>query len=308
MWFKNLRIYQLFDSVKYTPEELNELLAKFEFQPCGNLDAVKVGWTPPLGRDGSEFVHAANGYMMVCAKRQEKVLPGSIVKEVLDEKVAEISAQEARFVGKAEKQNLKEEIIFSLMPKALVKSSYDFAYIDTKNQLIVINTTSANRAEELLSLLREALGSLKAIPLAPLKAPRDVLTGWLTGGEIPEDIEVGEECELTSLDEGRSVKFKHQDLWIKEVGRHIDSGLQVAKLAVTWKDTIECLIDDQFSFKRIKYGSEITEKASDHSSETAVEQFDIEFSIMTLELSAFISAMSDAFGGVEADAFGLRSQ
>lgn len=162
-----------------------------------------------------------------------------------------------------------------------------------------------NRAEELLSALREALGSLKAVPLTPLKAPRDVLTGWLTGGDIPEDIEVGEECELTSLDEGRSVKFKHQDLWVDEVGRHIGSGLQVAKLAVTWKDTIECLIDDQFCFKRIKYGNEITEQAADHDHGTEVEQFDIEFSIMTLELSAFISAMSDAFGGVETEASGL---
>ena len=306
MWFKNLRIYRLTDSVNHTPEELNEALAKFEFKPCGNLDPVKYGWTPPLGRDGSEYVHAANGYIMICAKRQEKVLPGSIVKEELDEKVAALSADEARFVGRAEKQNLKEEIIFSLMPRAFVKSSYDFAYIDTKNQLIVVNTSSANRAEELLSALREALGSLKAVPLTPLKAPRDVLTDWLTGGgDIPDDIEVGEECELTSLDEGRSVKFKHQDLWIDEVGRHIGSGLQVAKLAVTWKDAIECLVDDQFCFKRIKYGNEITEQAADHDHGTEVDQFDIEFSIMTLELSAFISAMSDAFGGVETEAFGL---
>lgn len=297
MWFKNLRIYRLNDSVKHTPEELNEALAKCEFKPCGNLDPVTYGWTQPLGRDGSEFVHAANGYIMICAKRQEKVLPGSIVKEVLDEKIAEVAARESRFVGRAEKLSLKEEIVFSLMPKALVKSSYDFAYIDTKKQLIIINTSSANRAEELLSALREALGSLKALPLTPLNAPRAVMTGWLTGDEIPEDIEIGEECELTSLDEGRSVKFKHQDLWIKEVSRHIDSGLQVAKLAVTWKDGMECLIDDQFSFKRIKYGSDITEQADDHNTDTAVEQFDIEFSIMTLELSAFIDAISEAFGG-----------
>jgi recombination associated protein RdgC len=185
------------------------------------------------------------------------------------------------------------------MPKAFVKSSYDFAYIDTKKQLIVVNTSSANRAEELLSALREALGTLKAIPLTPLNAPRDVLTGWLTGDEIPEGIEVGQECELSSLNEDRSVKFKHQDLWIKEVSRHIASGLQVAKLAVVWKDTLECVIDDQFCFKRIRYGNEITEQADDHNSETAAEQFDIEFSIMTLELSAFIDTISSAFGGVE---------
>ena len=78
------------------------------------------------------------------------------------------------------------------------------------------------------------------------------------------------------------------------------SGLQVAKLLISWKDTIECVVDEQFSFKRIKYGSEITEQAGDHNSETRVDQFDIEFSIMTLELSEFIEAMSLAFGGIDA--------
>lgn len=305
MWFKNLRLYRLTDGFKYTPEQLNEALAKFEHKPCGNLDPVTYGWTSPLGNNGSEFVHAANGYIMVCAKSQEKVLPASVVKEALDEKVAEISAREERFVGRAEKQDLKEEIIFSLMPKALVKSSYDFAYIDTQNQHIVVNTSSAKRAEELLSALREALGSLKVVPLTPMNAPREVLTGWLTGDEIPEDIEVGEECELSSLDEGRSIKFKHQDLWIEEVNRHIESGLQVATLAVSWKDSIECVIDEQFCFKRVKYGNEITDKTDDHNSDSAAEKFDVEFSVMTLELSTFISAMCDAFGGANTETVGL---
>ena len=298
MWFKNLRIYRLTDSIKQTPETLNEILAKFEFQPCGSQEALKYGWTQPLGRDGSQYIHAANGYIMICAKRQEKVLPSSIVKEILDEKVAEISEREARFVGRKEKMSLKEEITFSLLPKAFVKSSYDFAYIDTKEQLIIINTSSSNRAEELLSTLREALGSLRVLPITPLNSPRSVLTSWLTDAEIPDDITLGEECELSSLDEGRSIKFKHQDLSAKEVTQHIESGLQVSKLAVSWKDSIECIIDEQFCFKRIKYGSEITDQSDDHNCETAAEQFDIEFSIMTIELSAFINTMITAFGGL----------
>lgn len=299
MWFKNLRIYRLTNPITQTPDELNDALAKFAFKPCGSLEPIRSGWSQPLGREGSQFVHAANGYAMICLKRQEKVLPSSIVKEVLDEKVAELAKREARFVGRKEKQSLKEEIIFSLMPKALVKSSYDFAYLDSKNQLIIVNTSSANRAEELLSALREALGALKTIPLTPLNAPRSVLTDWLKGGNIPAEIEIGEECELTSLDDGRSVKFKNQNLWIKEVSRHIDSGLQVAKLSVTWKENVECIIDDQFTFKRVKYGSEITEQADDHSGDSAADQFDIEFAVMTLELSVFISAMIKAFGGTE---------
>ena len=299
MWFKNIRAYRLMDKFKHSPEELNELLSKFEFTPCGNTEPVKYGWTSPLGRDGSEFVHAANGYIMISLKRQEKVLPASIVKETLEEKIAEIKEREDRHIARAEKQELKEEIIFSLMPRAFVKSAYEFAYIDTNNDHIIVNTSSANRAEELLNALREALGPLKVVPLKPLNPPREVLTGWLTEQKLPEDIEVGEECELTSLDEGRSVKFKHHDLWNDQVSQHIKSGLQVASLATTWKESIDCVIDDEFCFKRIKFNSEIIDKAADHNSDTAADQFDNEFSIMTLELTPFIKAMCDAFGGLE---------
>ncbi len=306
MWFKNLRIYRLNNSLTHTPEALNEALSEYEFTPCASSDALSFGWAPPLGRHGTELVHAANGYIMICAKRQEKVLPGPVVKEILDEKVAEISEQESRFVGRAEKQSLKEEIIFSLMPKAFTKSSYDFAYIDSKNQMLFINTSSANRAEELMALLRETVGSLKAIPLIPLNAPKDVLTSWLTTGNVPQGIEVGEECELSSLDDGRSVKFKHQDLWIEEVGRHIKSGLQVTKLVVKWNDSIECIIDEELCFKRLKYGNAITEQAKDHDADSAAALFDNEFAIMTLELTAFTKAMTDAFGGVDEEVFGLR--
>ncbi len=306
MWFKNLRVYRLNNSIKHTPEALNEALSQFEFKPCGSVDAVSYGWAPPLGRDGSELVHAANGYIMICAKRQEKVLPGPVVKELLDEKVAEISAQEARFVGRAEKQSLKEEIIFSLMPRAFVKSAYDFAYVDTKNQMLIVNTGSANRAEEIMALLRETLGSLKAVPLLPLNPPREVLTNWLRLGDLPNQIQVGEECELSALEDGRSVKFKNQDLWIEEVGRHISSGLQVSKLLIKWNDSIECIIDEELCFKRIKYGNAISEQAKDYDADSAAAVFDNEFSVMTLELTAFIKAMADAFGGVDEEVFALK--
>ena len=298
MWFKNLRIYRLTDSFDYSPEDLNDLLQAHEFQPCGSLDPVKYGWTCPLGRHGTELVHAANGYIMVCAKRQEKIIPSSVVNEELEERVLAIQADENRFVGRKEKQTIKDEVIFDLLPKALTKSSLDFAYIDPKENLIVVNVGSSSRAENLLSALREALGALKVIPLTPYDPPPQVMTGWLKDMSTPKDFEIGEECELTSIKEGRVIKCKNQELTAEEILALIDSGMVVNKLAVNWKDAIQFIIDDQLAIKRIKYEDSIQEKLDDHSPETAAEQFDIEFSIMTVELSALIKALIKAFGGV----------
>lgn len=302
MWFKNLRIYRLTEKLSYSPEELNDALEPFAFNPCGKLDPVKYGWAFPLGREGSQYVHAANGYIMICAKRQEKIIPSAVIKEALEEKVAEINTSESRHVSRSERESIKDEIIFTLLPKAFVKSAFDYAYIDTHDQLIVVDSSSAKRAEELLSALREALESLKVIPLTPLQSTPDVMTHWVRSGELPKDIELGEECEMRSPKEDRVIRCKHQDLGADEVHKHIESGLHVAKLAVIWKEAIECMVDEELSFKRIKYDNAIHEKADDSNADTKAEQFDIDFSIMTLEVSAFIRAMCKAFGGVETDA------
>lgn len=297
MWFKNLRLYRLTEQWTFTSDELNTALSEYSFNPCGSLDLMRYGWVPPLGRQGSEFVHATNGYLMICAKKQEKILPAAVVNEQLEEKAVAISEAEARNVGRKERQTLKDEIIFSLLPKAFAKSSLDFAYIAPQENLIVVNASSAKRAEDLLSALREALGSLRAIPIAPKNIPTQTMTHWLREGKLPQDFELGEECELQAGKDGRVIRCKNQDLHADEVRSHLDSGMFVNKVAISWKETIHCVLDDQLAVKRVKFEEKIVEQANDRSPDSKAEQFDADFAIMSLELKSFIKALLNAFGG-----------
>ncbi len=298
LWFKNLRIYRLTKSFRLTPETLAEKLEGHYFQPCGNLDPVKYGWVAPLGRHGVELVHAANNFIMISAKRQEKIIPSALIKEELENKIQEIREGEGRFVGRAERQTLKDEIIFSFLPKALAKSTYDFAYIDKQNSFLVVNTSSAKRAEELISALRESIGSLKLVPLSSAKTPAHVMTSWLKQGKISKKIVLGEECELQSAKDGRVISCKKQDLTADEILSHIESGMLVTKVAICWNEAISCIVDDQLAIRRIKYEDAILEKAKEHDVDSMVEQMDIDFSIMTVELTAFINDLGKAFGGI----------
>src|SRR5690606_523738 len=173
--------------------------------------------------------------IMICAKKQEKILPAAVVNEQLEEKAIAISEAEARSVGRKERQTLKDEIIFSLLPKAFTKSSLDFAYIAPLENLIVVNAASAKRAEDLLSALREALGSLRTIPIAPKNIPTQTMTHWLRDGDLPTDFVLAEECELQGGKDGRVIRCKNQDLHAQEVRSHLDSGMFVNKVAITWK-------------------------------------------------------------------------
>lgn len=300
MWFKNLRLYRLTEEWTLSPEQLNEKLAEFCFNPCGSLDPMRYGFEAPLGRHGSEFVHVTNGYIMICAKKQEKILPGGVVKEQLEEKVQAIKDAESRPVSRKERDTLKDEIIFSLLPKAFTRSSLDYAYIAPQDGLIVVNAGSAKRAEDLLSKLREALGSLRCLPIAPKNIPTQVMTQWLREGEAPHQFTLGEEVELLANKDGRIVRCKKQDLTASEIRSHLDSGMHVNKIGLVWKDAISCIIDDQLAIKRLKFEDVISDKANERNPESKAEQFDADFAIMAMELKNFIAALLAAFGG-EAD-------
>lgn len=299
MWFKNLRIFRLTKPFEHSPEELHDLLAPFEFQPCGKLDPQRGGWVPPLGRHGSEFVHAASGYIMVAFKQEEKILPSAVVKDHLEQKVAEISEQEARHVSRKERETLKDEIIFTLLPKAFTKFNICFAYIDTNENLLVVNASSAKRAEDLMAALREAVGSFPCVPLNPTQPPPSVMTSWLRDNTISAGLELGEECELTAPKDGRIIRCKNQDLTADEVLSHINTGMVVNKIAVIWKEGVQLIIDDQFAFKRLKFEEIIQEKAQSSNADSMAEEFDQEFAIMTVELSQMIKDLVKAFGGIE---------
>ncbi|MEH6548921.1 MAG: recombination-associated protein RdgC [Pseudomonadales bacterium] len=300
MWFKNLQIYRFSKPFEFSPEQLAEKLAEHEFVPCGSQDELRYGWVAPLGRHGSDMVHAANGYIMICARRQQKILPAGVINEAVEEQILEIEDQEGRKVGRKERQNLKDEMIITLRPRALVRSTLHYAYISPQEGLMVVDAASAKRAEELLDALRQAVGSLPVLPLQCKHIPQQVLTGWLLAGQAHSGFDLGHECELCDpLDEGSVIRAKNQDLSAELINNHLKAGMLVTKLAVSTDAGLECVLDNNLAVKRVSFDDTIMERAGSEDAQDAAEQFDVDFSIMTLELSRFIKALVQAMGGSE---------
>ncbi|WP_445363763.1 recombination-associated protein RdgC [Microbulbifer sp. ANSA003] len=302
MWFKNLRIYRLTKEFSLDAEKLNELLEPHAFVPCGSQDSTRYGWVPPLGRHGSQLVHATNGYLMVCAKKQEKVIPAAVVNEKVEELAQAISEKEARQVGRKERQNLKDEILLEMRPKAFARSRLQYAYIAPQDGWVVVDASSASAAEELLENLREAISSLAVVPLSAKNLPQQTMTHWLSAPEAPHQFDFGHECELRDpKDSGSVIRCKNQDLCAEEIHNHLVAGLQVHKLGLTWRGGVEFLVDDQLSLKRIKFSDELLEKADSADAESAAQRFDADFAVMTLEISALTKDLLSAFGGVNTE-------
>ena len=300
MWFKNLRIYRFTQPFELTSEELEPLLAEHAFQPCGRQDLSQYGWVCPTGGDGELFTHESNGNIILCARREEKIVPGAVIREAMQEKVAIIEQRDARKVYKKEKDQIKDEVLLELLPRAFTRSSHIYAYIAPKEKLLLIDTSSANRAEEFLSYLRQTLGSLPVIPPASKNVPADVMTHWLTEQHAEEPFALDRECELSNpLDTANVIRCKAQDLDAEEIQQLLDGGKRCTRLAVIWKDNIRCMIHEDLSLRRLKFEDELIQQANESEAETREQQFDQDFAVMALELNQLCKDLFKVFGGLE---------
>ncbi len=298
MWFKNLNVFRLTETFPFDEETLSEKLATMEFQPCASQQTFSFGWTAPLGKGAEQLVHSTNGFLMICAKKEERVLPTSVVNEMLQEKIDELEEQEGRKLSKKAKTELKDNLIFELLPRAFTFSNKTFAYIDTKNNFVVIDSASTKKAEDLLSALRKTLGSLPAIPLNTVEKPVLTMTEWLLNQKPPAEIVIEDECELRAPEEdGGIIRCKRHDLAAPEIKNHLDIGKQVIKLALTWEDRLSFILDENLGVKRLKFLDLIQEQVGESEADTFEEKFDIDFSIMTAELAKFLPSLITIFGG-----------
>jgi recombination associated protein RdgC len=298
MWFKNIQLYRLGQPFELAPEIFEERLRADEFRSCGSMDMLRTGWAPPLGRHGQQLVHAANGYIMICARTEEKIIPAGVVRQLLEDKVAAREAAESREVYRREKLRLKEEIIVDLLPRALSRISDQFAYIDTRNNFLVVDSASSGKAEALLGQLRSTLGRFPATPVKIKQPLSGLMTRWLGGEHLPQDFEFGGDCELRHPDpEGGVISCKHQNLEATEVRNHIKNGKYVVKLALQWKERLSCVLHEDLSIKRLRFEDIIKEAESETEADDPVSRFDLDFSIMVLELAAFFPQLLAALGG-----------
>ncbi len=299
MWFKNLALYRFTEPFTLATEELEQKLSEKPFLSCGGHDEFSLGWTSPVGNGVEQLVHPSNGFIMLCLKKEEKVIPASVINEMLLEKISEIEEQEARKLAKKERTALKEDLIFELLPRAFSFSKKTYAYIDPKGGWIIVDSASAKKAEDCLSFLRKCIGSLPIRPINSIDKPNIIMTQWLIEkSAIPNDLVVEDECELRAPEEeGGIIRCKRQNLYLPEITNHLDNGKQVIKLALNWTDRLSFIVDENLSIKRLKFLDLIQDQVADTEADDAAAQFDADFSIMSAELANFLPRLLEIFGG-----------
>lgn len=298
LWFKNLMVYRLSREVALNADEMEKQLSAFAFTPCGSQDMAKTGWVSPMGSHSDALTHAVNGQIVICARKEEKILPSPVIKQELQAKIERLEAEQHRKLKKTEKDALKDEVLHSLLPRAFSRFNQTFMWIDTVNDLIMVDAASAKRAEDTLALLRKSLGSLPVVPLT-MESPIELtLTEWVRSGEMPAGFAIQDEAELKAiLEEGGVIRCKKQNLISDEIAVHIEAGKLVTKLAVDWQERIQLMLSDDGSLKRLKFADTLREQNDDIDRDDFAQRFDADFILMTSELAVLIKNTIEALGG-----------
>jgi recombination associated protein RdgC len=300
MWFSNLICYRFKQDVSYNQEDFEKALEQDVFRPCGSQEMNTFGWTKAFGKHGQTLSHFSEKSILVCAQREEKVLPASVINDMLAEKIELIEREENRPVKKKEKDELKENILSTLLPQAFKKSSLQFAFIDQVNGWVIVNSASFNKAEELLALLRKSLGTL---PVVPAFANYDLdvfLTDWLTHFNAPDGFAIGSDAELQEPDDnGAQVKLKQHDLASDEIKTHLENGKRVTKLALDWRERVKFILQNDGTLKRLSYADALKEQNADIPKEDMAIKLDADFILITEEIKELLEELTAGLGDKE---------
>lgn len=297
MWFKNARIFQMPSDFSIDSDELSEKLSHDALKPCGAQDTASQGWISPFSLSNDELYCLQSGnsqLFTMCI--EEKLLPAAVVNQQLQEKVSQIKVDTGNKPGRKQQSDMKQEIMFDLLPQAFTRLKKMGAYFDNTHQLMIVDSASQNPAENLVSQLRQTLGSFKATAFGESSGMATVLTKWITDGHAEGGLEFGSSLVLETLDEAKSViRAKNVNYLTDEMQRHIENGYLVTQIGMVFNDRIEFTLTHDFAVKSIKFTDLVQDQLDHESIESEEQLLDSRFTLMSLELTELYSTLFNIF-------------
>lgn len=307
MMFKNAVIYTFTKPWEFNQDQLEDRLAQEPFRSVGPQEESRTGWVSTLpGAD--DWVFETDNCLFLRLRKDEKVLKSSAIKREVEEIAGNIEREQGRKVRKKEKEEIRETVLLSHLPHALIDSTYTVGYIDLQKQWLVVEASSFKGAEEFTSFLRRTLGSLPVRMPALEHNPGFVITGAIKPGIDDQPLlirfNLGEECTMVGLD-GEKASFKDMDLTSEEVTDHItESGMSVSSLRLAMEDRMSFTLTEDFRVKKIKFLDEFQEDLLNYEPEDEDVDAGLSYAratlfLMTEEFRELFDALIESMGGIE---------
>lgn len=300
MIFKNIRLFRLTKPLQHSAESLHDILLERAFVACDSYQLSSFGWIEPLGKHGKQLVHQTGRQLMICACKEERLLPASVLRDTVEEEVELIETEQARRVFPSEKRRLKEDAVQRLLPRAFTKKRLIYGYLDLDNHWLIIDSATTKLADEFTQLLRQSLGSLPIVPLICQQEPNAVMTHWLLKNSLPTEFTTGDDCVLKDKgDDKVSLRSKGIDISSPDYTNYLAGGMRVNKLSLCWQNQLEFNLADDLCLSRIRFNDLVKEQDGQFDIDDFAGRFDSDFALMSGTFTELVKTLVDSFGGID---------
>lgn len=295
--FKSAVIFRIRTARMPSASLIEAELEKRRFAPCGASQMESFGWVQPRGEKHGPFQEAIGGQYILQMMTESKILPGSVVKEMVQARLDKIQEETGhRPKGKRAKE-VKEEVIQELLPKSFTRKKSVRMWVNPVDKFILVEAGTPKAAERIIQEYARCLFELDpdlAIgDLSTNQTPAQAMTTWLTTQDAPEDFTVDRDCELKGTDEEKAtVRYTRHTLDIKEIVDHINQGKTPTKLAMTFDSRVSFMLGDNLSLKKIELLDVVMDDAGPEKG-----GFDADVAIFTGEMVKFVPALVKALSG-----------
>jgi recombination associated protein RdgC len=232
---------------------------------------------------------------MVALGLDEKLLPGSIVRQVAEER-ADIQAAEQGFpVGRKQMRDLRARVADELRARALSRRRVTRAWLDPAAGWFAVDAAGIPRAEQVVETLGDTLGSFAPLAIETGRSPQAAMSAWLLRGEVPSRFTIDDDLELQSADKTKAlIRYMRHPLDGKEIRGHLTAGKYPTRLGLTWNERVSFVLTDKLQVKRVEF-LEMNKDAHSDDVDPA-EQFDIDFAVMAGEFGNLLKDLCAVLG------------
>lgn len=297
--FKNASIFRIVN-LPNDDTGTQEYAAELEsFTPLQPSNERSTGWAPARGQDNAALVERVDGHDIMRFMCESKSVPGSTIAEKAKERAKQIEATTGRKPGKKEMREIKDDVKLALLPVAFPHKSSTLVWIDRKNMLLVVDSASSSRTDDVVSLLVRTFDGLKVQFLNTLVSPTAIMQSWLLDqGKLDHtemfEFSIGRSCRLKATDETKAVvSYNRHDLDRDDLRQHLEQGKLPVALELTHNDRVSFVLTSGGEITKIKFLDLVFSDVAIND----MGEFETDVAIMTGELSAVIAGLVDALGG-----------
>lgn len=253
-------------------EAIRTHLAEKAFTPILEAQAKTFGFVDVDHEH--DLLATFHGGLAFRVRIDEKVIPGSLVRQEVAKAVDLVSKAQGRKVGKKEKAEIKEAVIYDLTCRALPRTAASITcFYHQPTGYLIIPTTSKKIADVCTHLLVQAIGSVKTETIHVSEVKNGLTTrlqNWLAHqtGEHSEGEAFGplHPCDEVAMasSEGRKLSIKMGSLdsaqnALKEAFRQ---GFKVTSLGFH-HDGTDFRLSHDFRLRGVDFASTVEEGSED---------------------------------------------